>query len=57
MTSKDKNKSANDNAQIKAFQKTARELEVDESEEAFEEAIRRVAKARPTKRDKLLKDD
>lgn len=37
-------KPINDEAQVKAFRKAARELGADESEERFEDALRKIAK-------------
>jgi hypothetical protein len=40
-------KPKSDAEQAKAFRKAARELEADESEERFQDALRKVAKAKP----------
>lgn len=39
-------------SQIQKFRETARALECDESEEAFDAALKKVAKASPTKESK-----
>jgi hypothetical protein len=50
MTQK-RNESDKDKAQVAAFRKAARELGCDESEERFQEALRKVAKPAHGKRD------
>ena len=43
--------------QVEYFKRVARELGCDESEEAFDEALRKVAKRQPPKKDKGDKPD
>jgi hypothetical protein len=44
-------------AQIEKFKQAARELKTDESEEAFDRVLKKVAKAPPPKDSKKQKDD
>jgi len=43
----EKTEKRKDSAQIRAFYKAARQLDADESDERFEDALRKIAKAKP----------
>lgn len=43
--------------QVEKFRETARELEADESEDAFDRIVKKIAKAPPPKEEKPVKAD
>jgi hypothetical protein len=43
----EKTEKRKDSAQIRAFHKAARQLDADESDERFKDALRKIAKAKP----------
>jgi hypothetical protein len=52
-----KSKSPSPPSQIDKFREAARELETDQSEEAYDAMVKKIAKAPPPKADKATKAD